>query len=227
MIQRLLTAGLIGYVYGKRSADPARRPNLLAALSLQEERGGETLAQILEVKQQEIPDWLYPLLERHIQDEARHARIFARAVEHEGYRIDREGTYAQKVLEAVGEGSTIHFHQAESLAEIPLPRLLAGILLAEEGGVRLFKVLIRSLPQELTATRAGVQSILQDEIRHVRYLNETLQRLGDTQLVEEFRQRMLQQILADFGKIFERMRKNEEGTLVQPFNTLPTMTTAA
>jgi rubrerythrin len=227
MIQRLLTAGLIGYVYGKRSADPARRPNLLAALSLQEERGGETLAQILEAKQQEIPDWLCPLLERHIQDEARHARIFARAVEHEGYRIDREGSYAQKVLEAVGEGSTIHFHKAESLAEIPLSRLLAGILLAEEGGVRLFKVLIRSLPQELTATRAGVQSVLQDEIRHVRYLNETLQRLGDTQSVEEFRQLMLQQILADFGKIFERMRKNEEGTLVQPFDTLSKVTAAA
>jgi hypothetical protein len=227
MIQRLLTAGLIGYVYGKRSADPLRRPDLLAALSLQEEKGGETLAQILEAKQPEIPDWLYPLLERHIQDEARHARIFARAVEYEGYRIDRENAYAQKVLEAVGEGSVTHFHKTESIAEIPLSRLLAGILLAEEGGVRLFKVLMRSLPQELTATRAGVHSVLQDEVRHVRYLNETLQRLGDTQSVEEFRQRMLKQVLADFGKIFERMNKNQEGTLVQPLEAIPHGTIAA
>jgi len=218
MLTRLLIAGLSGYFYGKSAADPVRRANLFASLALQEAEGSRSLERIREAKAAEIPGWLDDQLVRHIGDEARHARILRRAVALEGMQIDEESQAARRAIASLGEGSLKRFHQSETLEEVPLANLLAGVLVAELAGVRAFRTILRSVPETLTTTRSGLASILADEERHVRYLSDALRRLGSLRLVEEYGRRIEGQLFQDFGRVWQFLTtpNRERPVLVKP-----------
>lgn len=207
MPKRLLLAGLTGFYYGRSAADPKRRPNLFASFALQEAEGSRTLEKIRDCKAAEIPSWLDELMQRHINDEVRHARIFTKAVEWEGCQIDKDCQAAQSAMDSVGEGSFKRFHKTENLAEVPLTNLLAGILVAEEAGVRGFRCVLQVLPESMVNTRVAIASVLQDEKRHVQYLRDALYRLGGTEIAEQFRRDIEDRIFNDLGKIFEYLTK--------------------
>ncbi|BAC90802.1 hypothetical protein [Gloeobacter violaceus] len=210
MVKRLLIAGLTGYFYGRAAADARQRVNVFASLALQEAEGGRTLERIRQAKAAEIPAWLDELMQRHIRDEERHAVIFRRAVAAEKMSIDAESPAAVQASASVGEGSIKRFHKSEDLAAIALTDLLAGILIAEEGGVRAFRSLIRTIPVQLSKTRAGLESVLADEERHVRYLTDTLRTLGASRNAERMRRRIENQVFDDFGKIVEHLLSRKE-----------------
>ncbi|MGB3136276.1 MAG: ferritin-like domain-containing protein, partial [Nodosilinea sp.] len=174
MLQHYLFIGFSAIYYSQSAATPRRRPHLFASLALQEAEGSRTVAHIRSAKADEIPVWLDEQMQRHVSDEVRHAQIFTKAVEREGYFIDLESKAAQHSLSSVGEASVRRYHKVEDLAAAPLPHLLASVLLAEELGVRGFRCILKSLPDDLTATRAAIASVLQDEERHVRYLSDAL-----------------------------------------------------
>lgn len=210
MIKRLLLAGLSGYFYGKSASDPRQRPNLFASLALQEAEGSRTLEKIRTAKADEIPAWLDELMQRHIQDESRHARIFDRAVAQEGCEIDQESQAAISAMDSVGEGSLKRFHKREDLAEVPLTSLLAGILVAEEAGVRAFRTILHVLPESMQQTRAGVESVLRDEERHVRYLSDALSTLGEPRLAEQLRRGIEERVFNDFEKILKHLGERNQ-----------------
>lgn len=210
MFRPLIIAGLTGYFYGRGAADPKQRVNLFASLSLQEAEGARTIERIREAKAREIPAWLDELLLRHVADEVRHAKIFQRAVEVEGAHIDESSPAALRAMESVGEGSLKRFHKSEDLRAIPLADLLAGVLIAEEGGVRGFRSILKVLPDSLAKTRAGVASVLQDEERHVRYLTDALRSLGASSVADRFRRQIEERVFADFGKILEHLLSGKE-----------------
>ncbi len=210
MWMRLVIAGLTGYFYGRGGADARQRVNLFASFSLQEAAGSRTIAAIRAAKADEIPAWLDALLQRHVADEARHAYIFRRAVEAEAVVIDEESAASVRAIESVGEGSFKRFHKTEDLAAVPLTHLLAGILIAEESGVRSFRSLLKSIPASMTETRAGLQSVLEDEERHVRYLTDSLRALGGSRVAEDFRQKIENHVFTDFGKILQQLASQKE-----------------
>jgi ribonucleotide reductase beta subunit family protein with ferritin-like domain len=91
-----------------------------------------------------------------------------------------------------------------------LTALLANILLAEEMGVRSFRSILNALPESLTKTHAAIESILQDELRHVQYLSDALQTLQASFLIEQYRQDIENKVFQDFGKVFEFLSKPSE-----------------
>jgi hypothetical protein len=210
MLKRLLLAGVSAYYYGQNAANPARRPNMLASLALQEAEGSRTVNQIRTVKAAEIPDWLDKQMQRHVNDEIRHARILTRTVEWEGFHIDLDSEGAQVAINSVGEGAIKRYQQADNMEDIPLTALLANILLAEEMGVRSFRSILNALPESLTKTHAAIESILQDELRHVQYLSDALQTLQASFLIEQYRQDIENKVFQDFGKVFEFLSKPSE-----------------
>ena len=218
MLQHYLFIGFSAIYYSQSAANPQRRPHLFASLALQEAEGSRTVAHIRESKAADIPLWLDEQMQRHISDEVRHAHIFTKAVEREGYFIDLEGEAAQHSLASVGEASMRRYHQVEDLAAAPLPHLLASVLLAEELGVRGFRCILNSLPDDLTATRAAIASVLQDEERHVRYLSDALRYFRATALVDAYRRDIEAKMFNDLGKVVEFITKpaRERPSLVQP-----------
>jgi hypothetical protein len=157
-------------------------------------------------------------MQRHVNDEVRHAQIFTKAVEREGYFIDLDSEAAQHSLSSVGEASMRRYHQVDDLATAPLPNLLASVLLAEEMGVRGFRCMLKALPDHLTTTRAALESVLKDEERHVRYLTDALHYFRATSVVDAYRRDIEGKMFKDLGKVVEFLTKpaSERPSLVQP-----------
>ena len=157
-------------------------------------------------------------MQRHVSDEVRHAQIFTKAVEREGYFIDLDSEAAQQSLSSVGEADLRRYHQVDDLASAPLPNLLASVLLAEETGVRGFRCILKALPDHLTATRAAVESVLRDEEYHVRYLTDALRYFRATAVVDAYRRDIEAKMFKDLGKVVEFITKppTERPCLVQP-----------
>ncbi|MBE9111750.1 ferritin-like domain-containing protein [Nodosilinea sp. LEGE 07298] len=218
MLQHVLFIGFSAIYYSQSAANPQRRPHLFASLALQEAEGSRTVAHIRSAKATEIPVWLDEQMQRHISDEVRHAQIFTKAVEREGYFIDLDGEAAQQSLSSVGEASMRRYHQVDDLAVAPLPDLLASVLLAEELGVRGFRCILKALPDQLTATRAAIESVLQDEERHVRYLSDALHYFRSTAVVDAYRRDIESKMFNDLGKVLDFMTKpaTERPSLVKP-----------
>lgn len=217
MLQHYLFIGFSALYYSQSTANPQRRPHLFASLALQEAEGSRTVAYIREAKAAEIPLWLDEQMQRHISDEVRHAQIFTRAVEREGYFIDLACEAAQQSLSSVGEASMRRYHQVDDLAAAPLPHLLASVLLAEELGVRGFRCILQSLPDDMTATRAAIASVLNDEERHVRYLSDALRYFRATSVVDAYRRDIENKMFKDLGKVVEFITKpaSDRPSLVQ------------
>ncbi|WP_017300495.1 ferritin-like domain-containing protein [Nodosilinea nodulosa] len=218
MLQHYLFVGFTAIYYSQSAANPQRRPHLFASLALQEAEGSRTVDRIRQVKTAEIPLWLDEQMQRHISDEVRHAQIFTKAVEREGYFIDLDSEAAQQSLSSVGEGSMRRYHQVDDLAAAPLPSLLASVLLAEEMGVRGFRCILRALPSDLTVTRTALESVLRDEERHVRYLTDALRYFRATSVVDAYRRDIESKMFKDLGKVVEFLTKpaTERPSLVQP-----------
>jgi rubrerythrin len=218
MLQHVLFIGFSAIYYSQSAANPQRRPHLFASLALQEAEGSRTVAHIRSAKATEIPAWLDEQMQRHISDEVRHAQIFTKAVEREGYFIDLDGEAAQQSLSSVGEASMRRYHQVDDLAAAPLSHLLASVLLAEELGVRGFRCILKALPDQLTATRAAIESVLQDEERHVRYLSDALHYFRSTAVVDAYRRDIESKMFNDLGKVLDFMTKpaTERPSLVKP-----------
>jgi hypothetical protein len=218
MLQHYLFVGFSAIYYSQSTANPQRRPHLLASLALQEAEGSRTVAHIRAAKAAEIPPWLDEQMQRHVSDEVRHAQIFTKAVEREGYFIDLDGDAAQQSLSSVGEASMRRYHAVEDLAAAPLPHLLASVLLAEELGVRGFRCILTALPAHLTVTRAAIESVLLDEERHVRYLSEALRYFRATAVVDAYRRDIEAKMFKDLGKVVEFITTPaaERPSLVQP-----------
>lgn len=218
MLKSLLFAGFSAVYYTQSTVNPRRRPSLFASLALQEAEGSRTVAQIREVKAADIPQWLDEQMQRHIQDEVRHAQIFTKAVEREGYVIDLESEAAQNSIASVGEASMRRYHKVDDLGAAPLPNLLSSVLLAEELGVRGFRCILNALPDDMTTTRAAIESVLQDEERHVRYLSDALRYFRATHLAAAYRQDIENKMFDDLGKVFEFLSKPaaERPSLVKP-----------
>ncbi|PZV12574.1 MAG: hypothetical protein DCF21_15395 [Leptolyngbya sp.] len=218
MLQHYLFIGFSAIYYSQSTTNPQRRPHLFASLALQEAEGSRTVAHIREAKAAEIPQWLDEQMQRHVNDEVRHAQIFTKAVEREGYYMDLDSKAAQQSLSSVGEASMRRYHEVEDLAAAPLPHLLASVLLAEELGVRGFRCILKSLPDHLTATRAAVESVLKDEEYHVRYLTDALRHFRSTAVVDAYRRDIEAKMFKDLGKVVEFVTKpaTERPSLVQP-----------
>lgn len=218
MLKSLLFAGFSAVYYTQNTVDPKRRPNMFASLALQEDEGSRTVAQIREAKASEIPLWLDEQMQRHIQDEVRHAQIFTKAVEREGYVIDMDSEAAERSINSIGAASLQRYHKVDNLAEAPLPNLLSSVLLAEELGVRGFRCILKALPDDLTITRAAIESVLQDEERHVRYLSDALRYFRASHVAAEYRQDIENKMFKDLGKVFEFVTTPAEKrpTLVKP-----------
>ncbi len=218
MLQHYLFIGFSAIYYSQSTANPQRRPHLFASLALQEAEGSRTVGYIREAKAADIPQWLDEQMQRHINDEVRHAQIFTKAVEREGYYIDLDSKAAQQSLSSVGEASMRRYHEVEDLAAAPLSHLLASVLLAEELGVRGFRCILKSLPDHLTATRAAVESVLKDEEYHVRYLTDALRHFRATVVVDAYRRDIEAKMFKDLGKVVEFITKpaTERPSLVQP-----------
>jgi hypothetical protein len=218
MLKSLVFAGFSAVYYTQNTVNPRRRPHMFASLALQESEGSRTVAHIRQAKAADIPAWLDEQMQRHVQDEIRHAQIFTRAVEREGYVIDQESEAAQNSIASVGEASMRRYHQVEDLAAAPLPNLLSSVLLAEELGVRGFRCILKALPDDLTTTRAAVESVLQDEERHVRYLSDALRYFRSSHLAAAYRQDIEDKMFADLGKVFEFVTRpaEERPSLVKP-----------
>lgn len=218
MLHHVLFIAFSAIYYSQSAANSQRRPHLFSSLALQEAEGSRTVAYIRSAKAAEIPAWLDEHMQRHISDEVRHAQIFTKAVEREGYFIDLESKAAQQSLSSVGEASMRRYHEVDDLAAAPLPHLLASVLLAEELGVRGFRCILQSLPDDLTVTRAAIASVLQDEERHVRYLTEALHHFRATPVVDAYRRDIESKMFKDLGKVVEFMTKpaTERPSLAQP-----------
>ncbi|MBD2113333.1 MULTISPECIES: ferritin-like domain-containing protein [Cyanophyceae] len=218
MLQHYLFIGFSAIYYSQSTANPQRRPHLFASLALQEAEGSRTVAHIRSAKAAEIPLWLDEQMQRHVSDEVRHAQIFTKAVEREGYFIDLDSEAAQHSLSSVGESSMRRYHQVDDLAAAPLPHLLASVLLAEELGVRGFRCILKALPDHLIATRAALESVLKDEERHVQYLTDALRYFRATSVVEAYRRDIESKMFKDLGKVVEFVTKpaTERPSLVQP-----------
>ncbi|WP_035985718.1 ferritin-like domain-containing protein [Leptolyngbya sp. KIOST-1] len=218
MLQHLLFIGFSAIYYSQSAASSQRRPHLFASLALQEAEGSRTVAHIRTAKSTDIPGWLDEQMQRHVSDEVRHAQIFTKAVEREGYFIDLESEAAQQSLSSVGEAAMRRYHQVEDLAAAPLPHLLASVLLAEELGVRGFRCILKALPEHLGATRAAIASVLQDEERHVQYLSDALRYFRATAVVDAYRRDVESKMFSDLGKVVEFLTRPaaERPSLVQP-----------
>jgi hypothetical protein len=110
------------------------------------------------------------------------------------------------------------YHQVEDPAAAPLPHLLASVLLAEEMGLLGFRCILKALPEPLTVTRAAIESVLQDEERHVRYLSDALRYFHATAVAEAYRRDLESKLFKDLGKVMEFITKPaaERPSLVQP-----------
>ncbi len=218
MLKHYLFAGLSALYYSQSAASSQRRPHLFASLALQEAEGSRTVAHIRQAKAADIPLWLDEHMQRHVSDEIRHAQIFTKAVEREGYYIDLDSEAAQQSLSSVGEASMRRYHQVEDLAAAPLANLLSSVLLAEELGVLGFRCILTALPDHLTATRAAIESVLKDEEYHVRYLGDAVRHFRASHVVETYRRDLEDKLFNDLGKVLEFLTKpaSERPSLVQP-----------
>ncbi|MEO1069531.1 MAG: ferritin-like domain-containing protein, partial [Cyanobacteria bacterium J06638_6] len=200
------------------AANAQRRPHLFASLALQEAEGSRTVAHIRQAKATDIPSWLDEQMQRHVTDEVRHAQIFTKTVEREGYFVDLDSPAAQQSLSSVGEASMRRYHQVKDLAAAPLPHLLASVLLAEEMGLLGFRCILKALPASLSVTRAALEAVLQDEERHVRYLSDALRYFRASAVADAYRRDIEAKMFKDLGKVVEFITKPaaERPSLVQP-----------
>ncbi len=66
MLQHYLLSGFGAVCCNQGTANPQRRPHLLASLALQEAEGSRTIAHIRGAKAAEIPQWLDEQMQCHV-----------------------------------------------------------------------------------------------------------------------------------------------------------------
>jgi rubrerythrin len=176
------TSSFLSFGGPKRSGawrDPVRKLKTLESFSRTEEDGGRDIAAALKVVHD--PE-LKGHLQRHAQDELRHAELFRnRALElrREGVSPDAdEGTDKSYDLSRGRKASEVNAHGfgrvglADELGEVAY---VAMLHVAEKRAASLFRDLSKT-PGLDSQTRAIFESILKDEHYHVAYTGTLLQK---------------------------------------------------
>lgn len=215
----VLTSGASAGITAYNLKRSQMRPHLLAGFQLAESGSVPLLESLSQRAATEGDAWLSEKLAIHANDERRHGRIFARALEQHGHEAlspdmlrDRAKQNPDRKRSPFFDAYFQGFQREELAAErIPWPVFMASTYTLEVDASRDFvqmtKVLDDANPLD-AKLKAGLLSIATDETRHATYLYEAMQRRHAparvTELVDEWRQRKTDALLAMVSHLLSR-----------------------
>ncbi len=223
----LVGAGATAYLLAVTLRDPQTRPMMLAGLQLAESGSVPLLEALRDRASREGDTWLADRLQRHADDERRHGRLFARALERLGKQVvplaERQRQQAARqnqrdpFFSSYFEGYTRDDLAPERL---DWPVFLASTHILEFDACKNFARLARVLPEQEPRDRQlrqALLSIASDEARHAAYLEAALHRRLPAREVElllaDWRERQVRATLAMAGQFFQQ--RDRRRSLVQ------------
>ncbi len=223
-ILHLIGSAGVAYIYSSQIRDSLTRPNVLAGFQLAESGSVPFLEALSRRAAAEGNDWLAQKLAKHAQDEAKHGQIFAHALK----QLDKQVIDFKKLPETKADGKPDErrrspFFEAffagyspEQLKPeaIDWKVFMASTYTLEVDASKDFARMANVLPEDESTSRnlkQGMLSIANDETGHAAYLYEAMTRhlpAAEVQeLVDEWRKRKVDAMLAMVGGLFQRQGK--------------------
>lgn len=230
----LLGSGATAYILSRNLCDRQSRPNLLAGFQLAEAGSVPFLEKLSRRAADEGDEWLAERLQRHANDERRHAQIFSQALKRLNKQAislsDRAASDAKASdTSETNAGDTpprrrtffaVYYdgYSKEDLAAeaIDWTVFLASTHILELDACRDFMGMVRSLTGDSAEPhlRDGLLSIANDEKRHAAYLYEALERqmsaMEVTAVVEQWRSRKVDAMFAMVQNFMQQQGKMQE-----------------
>lgn len=223
-ILHLIGSAGVAYIYSSQIRDSLTRPNVLAGFQLAESGSVPFLEALSRRAAAEGNDWLAQKLAKHAQDEAKHGQIFAHALK----QLDKQVIDFKKLPETKADGKPderrrspffeafFAGYSSEQLKPeaIDWKVFMASTYTLEVDASKDFARMANVLPEDESTSRnlkQGMLSIANDETGHAAYLYEAMIRhlpAAEVQeLVDEWRKRKVDAMLAMVGGLFQRQGK--------------------
>lgn len=228
-LMHLAGSGAVAYYSASQIRDIKTRPNVLAGFQLAESGSVPFLTKLGERAAAQGDTWLAEKLAKHAADETRHGQIFAHALKQLNKQvIDFKNQPKQTDSKKPQEGRSPFFaaffagYTQEQLKPevIEWEVFMGSTYILEIDASKDFARMAKVLPEDDAASRnlkLGMLSIASDETGHAAYLYEAMTRrmshLQAQQLIDKWRQRKTEAMLAFAGNILQR--QGETRSLVQ------------
>lgn len=224
-VLHLVGSGAAAYNLACQIRDPLTRPNILAGFQLAESGSVPFLETLSQRAAAEGDTWLAEKLAKHAADEKRHGQIFAHALK----QLDKQVIDFKNLPQTTSEGQPEErrrspffeaYFEGYSPAQlkpevIDWTVFMASTYILELDASKDFTRMANVLPEDEPNSRnlkQGILSIAKDETGHAAYLYEAMTRhlpLTNVQkLVDEWRTRKVNALLAMVGGLLQRDRKS-------------------
>lgn len=215
----LVGSGAAAYVTANQIRDPLSRPNTLASLHLAEAGSVPFLEALRDRAEREGDDWLAAKLNRHAQDERRHAQIFAQGLKQLNKQVIDFSSRSQPQGEEKRDRRSPFFaayFEGYTPADLKPDNIdwlvfLASTHILELDASRDFARMARVLPEDdpgCSSLKKGMLSVAQDEVGHAAYLKAGLARrlsAGEVEtLIDAWRTRKVNALLAMVGGFLQK-----------------------
>ncbi|BDA67038.1 hypothetical protein CAL7716_012040 [Calothrix sp. PCC 7716] len=233
-LMHLAGSGAVAYYSALQIRDIKTRPNVLAGFQLAESGSVPFLTKLSERAAAEGDTWLAEKLVKHAADETRHGQIFAHALKQLDKQVidfknqpkavekqDSDNKASQEKRSPFFGAFFTGYSQEQLKPEvIDWDVFMGSTYILELDASKDFARMANVLPEDDATARnlkLGMLSIAQDETGHAAYLYEAMTRrmspIQVQKLVEEWRQRKINAMLAFAGNILQG--KGENRSLVQ------------
>ncbi|BAZ54076.1 hypothetical protein NIES4103_67610 [Nostoc sp. NIES-4103] len=219
-LMHLAGSSAIAYYSASQIRDLKTRPNVLAGFQLAESGSVPFLSALSDRAAAEGDTWLAEKLAKHASDETRHTQIFAHALKQLNKQVIDFKNQPQTTSTSESKQQRNPFfvayfegYSTEQLkpAAIDWDMFMASTYILELDASKDFTRMANVLPDHEPTSRnlkLGMLSIAQDETGHAAYLYEAMMRRMSAnqvqQLVDEWRTRKVNAMLAMIGGIFQR-----------------------
>jgi len=223
-VMNLVGSAGVAYMYASQIRDPLTRPNVIAGFQLAESGSVPFLEALSQRAATEGDAWLAEKLAKHASDESKHGQIFAHALKQLNKQvIDFKNLPKTKTDGKPDERRRSPFFEAffEGYSQDQLKPdainwtvFMGSTYILELDASKDFARMANVLPEDEPTSRnlkKGMLSIASDETGHAAYLYEAMTRrlpAADVQkLVDDWRQRKVNAMLAMVGGLLERQGK--------------------
>ncbi|MBF2026294.1 MAG: ferritin-like domain-containing protein [Oscillatoriales cyanobacterium C42_A2020_001] len=238
-ILHLVGSGATAYISARNMRDLQTRPNTLAALQMAEAGSVPFLEALRDRATAEGDLWLAERLQKHANDERRHAQIFANGLK----QLNKQVIDFKNVPQTATDGTPderrrspffeTYFdgYSSEDMkpANIDWVVFIASTYILELDASKDFVKMANALPDDAQSAnlKKGILSVAQDETRHAAYLREALERrlpIAEANAVlDEWRTRKVNALLAMVSNFVQKGGKlpnlAQEGTPAEAAKT--------
>ncbi|EKQ69518.1 hypothetical protein OsccyDRAFT_2147 [Leptolyngbyaceae cyanobacterium JSC-12] len=231
-ILHLVGSGATAYISARNMRDAQTRPNTLAALQMAEAGSVPFLEALRDRATAEGDLWLAEQLQKHANDERRHAQIFANGLK----QLNKQVIDFKNVPQTTTDGTPderrrspffeayFNGYSSEDMkpANIDWIVFIASTYILELDASKDFVKMANALPDDAQSAnlKKGILSVAQDETRHAAYLREALKRrLPQAEadaVLDEWRTRKVKALLAMVSNFVQKGGKlptlTQEGT---------------